>query len=577
MTNEIPFGKYRLLEKLATGAVAEIYRALTRTAEGQDLTVVIKRIRPELAQDLSFANQFIDEARIMAMIQHPNIARIYEWGRQDDALFIAMEYIEGTNLASLMQSRIEQSLRFPPMLAVHIASEVLQALHYAHGLKDAFGHSQKLVHRDICPANILLSSNGEVKLVDFGLAKATSRVQGTRPGIFAGKYTYRSPEHAAEGEIDGRSDIYSLGVVLYELLTGSKLHAERDTGAADIVRAIQQRPPSSIHADIPADLDALVLRTVSLDPAARPPSAMDLRTELLTFLNRWDRQVDADALSSFLVETLSERKSGTDERVGFAFGEATSHWFARGDELVKADAEELEDGDAEGRAKRERFAAGSTVMAVEAADLGTGRHTKAWLLVGGIACVMALVTWMVVSGLGDKGKPTVKIVEPEPRAEGFAGAVEIKTTPAEVLIFVDGDLVEPMGNPPRLMSQRAGKRRIRLMAPGYLPWEGDLVLEKDKPSVLDQTLVERKGKLVLQSQPPKALIFLDGKKAGRTPTTIEDLSAATTHKVVLRARKFAPVEFEIKPADWPEDVEAALVVEKKLEKQTRKRRRRRKP
>lgn len=602
MAEPTPFGKYTLLDRLASGPVADVYRAVTRKADGGELPVVVKLIRPEAARDQKFLTSFVDEARVASMLDHPNIARTYEWGKQEDSLFIAMEYIEGTNLASLMQSLVEQGLRFPPTYAVYIVSEVLIGLVHAHHLKDPYGNPMGLVHRDVSPPNIVLSSSGEVKLVDFGLAKVAAKLQATIPGVFGGKFTYMAPEQIRHSEVDHRADIFSCGVVLYELLTGQKLHSTgEDASVRAVVESARSRPPSSVHADIPAELDAVLLRAMAEDPAQRPQDAADMASQLTDFIERWDRQVDADTISSFLVDTLSGRAGQRKEQVGFAFGEATSQWMAQGEnleKLVKVPAaggpEDLLAGvppvprgpvdapppqptpDLGLRPPKKSFAGGETVMAIQDGGLGKGRQLKNLLLVLGVLAVAVLAVVLVITNLGKEDASTEETTEePAPAApKGFAGPLQVKTEPGGALVFVDGDLVEPQGSPPRIMGQRAGTHRIKLVVPGYLPWEGDVVLEADEPHTLEQTLQERRGPVTITSTPPRAWVFFDGKRVGRTPRTLEDVSAAKAHQVVLRRRRYRPEKLTIEPSDWPDDPAQALTIEKKLTRTRRRRRRR---
>ena len=630
----VPFGKYTLHERLASTPVADIFRASIHKADGGELSVVIKRLSPEMSQDPDFLANFVDEARVAAMLEHPNIAKTYEWGRHEGSLFIAMEYIRGTNLASLMQSVAEQNLRFPPTVALHVICEVLTGLAYAHGQKDPFGNIMGLIHRDVSPPNIVLSASGEVKLVDFGLAKLANRLRGTMPGAFAGKYTYMSPEQIRHKEVDARADIFSCGVVLYELLTGTKLKSmgeESDIGS--VLKAVTTKPPSSVHDDIPIELDELIARAMQEIPGSRPASAMVMLGELGQFVNSWERKVDAPSLAGYLVEVMSgqagqpeakaeqiEQEAKLDKpdetkpaevkpaevkpaeakpaeakpakaKPGFAFGEATSQWMAQGEnmeELAKLHPAPAEEPAApapppEPEFKpppKRRFSAGQTVMAILDGGLGKRRQFKTLLLLlAGIAFVVLVVVF-IISGLSkeDEIKKKEVVEEPPPApVEAFAGAVEFKTEPDGALIFVDGDLVKPEGRPPRVMGLRAGMHRIKLALPGYLPWEDDITFEADKPRVIEQKLEERIGNVVFASKPSKAKIYLNGELVGRTPKTVENISAAKSHKVVLKAkgRRWEPLRFSIEPPDWPEKIDEDLKIEKKLKKRKRRRRRRR--
>ena len=584
MSEPVEFGRYILQERLAVGQIADIYRATTTTSQGQTLVVVIKRIRDELSRDPAFSGAFIDEAKIASSLDHPNIAKVYEWSRQDDSLFIAMEYIEGTNLASLMQSCSEQSLRFPPTLAIYIVSEILAGLEYAHGLKDAYGDSLKIVHRGVNPHNVVVSSDGKVKLVDFGMARASNRVHGTRPGVFSGQRTYMAPEVFSSSAVDGRADGYSVGVLLYELLTGIKLH---DSGESEsIYGAISSRLPSSVYTDIPVDLDNAIQKAVNPEPDGRFASAGQMREELNSFLIHWDKQVDPPMLSSFLVEALSGRSAGKSGG-GFAFGEATSHWFSEGEDLLRMDPLAASSPAPEAAPVPESepdfapppkgsFTAGSTVMAVEQSGLGKKRHLKTSMYVGAGILAVALLMIFVISGLSSK--PDLQEAKPkieEKQEQGFSGPVQVTTDPPGALIFVDGDPVKPAGSPPRILNLRSGKRRFKLLAPGYIPWEGDVELVTSQPKDISKSLEPIVGTVVIRSKPSRAKVYMDGKRKGHTPISIENVSGAKAHKLVLKRRGYLPVRFEINPSDWQYDKEAKLVFEKELKRPKKRRRRRR--
>ncbi|NMB75276.1 MAG: protein kinase [Myxococcales bacterium] len=607
MNQPIPFGKYTLTERLAAGTFAEIFRAVTRTAGGTNLVVVVKRILPEASQNPEFSANFLEEARLASQLVHPNIARVYEWGRHQDSFFIAMEYIEGTNLASLEQSLAEQGARFPPTLGIYVACEVLKGLGHAHTLKDAFGNPLGIVHRGVNPPNIVLSSTGEVKLVDFGLARAAFRVRPTAPGAFASQATYAAPEQLRHQAVDHRADIFSVGVVLYEILTGQKLRSAGDeAGIQGVLAAARQRPPSRVHPDIPVELDEAVFAAMAEEPTLRPQNAEALRERLMGFLQRWDRQADAEALSAFLVDTLSGRARSHQQNARFAFGEATSQWMARGEnleELVKLTPSQKETADGflqdfgPGAAAapeppapaapvvsrepapsdaasaplmeappRGRFSTGETVMAVEASGLGRGRLWKnlAWVL-GALALLGLAGYWFATRLTAGAGATAAADAGPAP-VEKYAGEIQLKVTPEVAVVLIDGDPYRPDGNPPKLLGVRAGTHRVRLVSPGHLPWEGELTFVADQPGLIEQTLSPRKGKLTLKSDPPGADIFIDNKKVGRTPKTFEGFEAHREHAVVLRAKKYKDLKFKIERTDWPEDVEAPLLLEKKLER-----------
>ncbi|RMG16138.1 MAG: hypothetical protein D6729_11375 [Deltaproteobacteria bacterium] len=278
-------GRYRMGRRIAVGGMAEIFLGRMEGAAGFQKEVVLKRILPHLAEDREFVEMFRDEARLAARLSHVNIAQVFDFDEEDGVLFLAMEYVHGKDLRRVQVAARDAGLRITPMRATHIAREVARGLAHAHGLRADDGTPLGIVHRDISPQNILVSFAGEVKITDFGIAKAAQRSSVTAEGIIKGKSGYMSPEQAAGRTVDARTDVFALGIVLWELLTGRALF----TGATDIeiLHAVQSRavpPPSSIHPDVPAELDAVVLRALERDPAARFPTAAEMESALADVL-----------------------------------------------------------------------------------------------------------------------------------------------------------------------------------------------------------------------------------------------------------------------------------------------------
>src|SRR5512139_2277258 len=216
------FGRYQLLELIARGGMAEVHKAKSHGVEGFEKVLVIKSILPELSRDAEFVEMFVKEAKIAVSLSHPNIVQVFDLGRADDRYFIAMEYVAGTDLSTLLRRAARHELPLAPALSVFIASEVAQALDYAHRRRDQDLQPMSLVHRDVSPQNILLGFEGAVKLTDFGIAKARHKVEeNTQAGVLKGKYAYMAPEQARGEPVDARADLYALGIVLYECLSGT--------------------------------------------------------------------------------------------------------------------------------------------------------------------------------------------------------------------------------------------------------------------------------------------------------------------------------------------------------------------
>ncbi len=272
------FGRYRIERRLGVGGVAEVFLAWQLGPGGFERKVALKRPLPDLAEDPECAAMFLDEARIAAQLHHRNIVQVYEIDQQDGVYFIAMEYVDGPSLRSLIKTAAARGQRVPVRVGASIARAVLRALGHAHQLTDAHGQSVGLVHRDVTPSNILLTAAGEVKLVDFGIARAADRMYRTRTGMARGTVPYMSPEQAQGSPVDARSDLYSAGAVFYELFTSHRAFPEGPTTSAPL--GVSRLEPS-----LPAALDSVLARALSFDRKHRHANAEAFWGELVEVLS----------------------------------------------------------------------------------------------------------------------------------------------------------------------------------------------------------------------------------------------------------------------------------------------------
>jgi serine/threonine protein kinase len=280
-----PFGRYRLLDKIASGGMADIYRGVAIGAQGFERVVAIKRIREEAAQVADIGEMFADEARVSALLEHPNIVQVYDFGAVGGNYFIAMEYLRGKNLDEVLRALRAADERMSPPLAVFIAGEVARGLAYAHAFRDKRGQRMDIIHRDISPANIMLLHAGAVKLLDFGIARVTSElrlaVTRGRGGALKGKSPYVSPEQIVGDEVDARSDIFALGAVLWETLTGQRLFSGgSDLDTMEAVMHTEILRPSELAPGIPPALDQIVLTALARDVRHRYDTAEQMAADL---------------------------------------------------------------------------------------------------------------------------------------------------------------------------------------------------------------------------------------------------------------------------------------------------------
>jgi len=328
------FGKYVLLKPLAHGGMGDIYLALGGEMGGFEKLCVIKRVRARRENE-SAVRRFLDEAKVVVKLSHGNLVQVFDAGCVGDEVYLAMEYVEGSDLRDLMVKCDETKLRVPTEVALYVALQVCRGLDYAHGFGDL-----KLVHRDICPSNVLVSYTGEVKLTDFGLASSRLKEEQTAPGKVFGRFAYLAPEQAHRGEIDLRTDLYATSIILWELLTGHQMRPgpHTDPGLAlSQVRSGKITPPSARNPRIPPELDAIVIKGLQQEQNRRYGSAEELRRALAKVLARQAPTFDAAGVHDFMRqvygEKIDEARSERERLLGQSydrFRRASSTSFAGG-------------------------------------------------------------------------------------------------------------------------------------------------------------------------------------------------------------------------------------------------------
>ncbi len=307
LKKQIPFGKYMLLDRINVGGMAEVYKAKTLGVEGFERLLAIKRILPNIAEDDEFIAMFIDEAKISVQLTHSNIAQIYDLGKIGDAYFIAMEYISGKDLRSIFDKMRMRGEHLPIPMTCYVLSKLCEGLDYAHRKKDAAGRPLSIIHRDVSPQNILVSYEGEVKIIDFGIAKAANKASRTQAGILKGKFGYMSPEQVRGLPIDHRSDVFAAGVCLYEQLTGERLfQAESDFSTLEKVRNVDIELPSTFNSAIPQALERIVMRALAKDVEDRYEWCSDLGDDLQRFLITSDSIFSRSDLANFMKAAFAE-------------------------------------------------------------------------------------------------------------------------------------------------------------------------------------------------------------------------------------------------------------------------------
>ena len=318
-------GRYIIKRKLAEGGMAEIFLASAVGPEGFSKDVVIKVVRSFLANDSQFVQMFIAEARLVSRLNHANVVQIFDFGKHGESFYLAMEYVRGASLWDVRNRCRDRGVPFPPTLAAEIGAQVARGLQYAHALSEG-GQRIGVVHRDVTPHNVLLSFDGAVKLTDFGIAKATTTQ--TAPGMLKGKFAYMAPEQARGEKVDARTDLFALGIVLWELLTGGRLFAG-DSDLA-VLRAVQESliaPPARLNPDVPVELSDAVMKALARKPDERFQTGFEMEKTLANYVLRNAKSVDDSSVSLFIQHMFREEfeapVDGPDEAIspGDNFGE----------------------------------------------------------------------------------------------------------------------------------------------------------------------------------------------------------------------------------------------------------------
>jgi len=442
------FGRYILLDRIAGGGMAEVYRAVLPGPEGFKRTFVIKKILPRFNKSEKFVEMFVHEARIVALLNHPNIVQVYDFGSVEGQYFLAMEYLRGHDVLAIVRRLRALKRMFPIPIAAFVAHEVASSLAYAHTLAGPDGKPLGIVHRDVSPANIMCLREGGVKLVDFGIARAAieSGIEQTDPGMFKGKLRYAAPERLRNEPFDGRSDIYALGVTTWEMLTCRHLFRGADVAELwNLILGMPIPPPSSVRTDVSASLDAIVMRMLERDPKKRYQTVRSVAEDLEEAMDK--TKFKSRDLPKLLVDMFGVKRDSSQfaiSRISPELLASTGDRQAQKVVELPSSAIILQKTGSAGRPRRLGAAwVWGTVLAATAIALG--------LLAGkGRFSAMTRTPIVVPAGRGDP--PDVRS-DPEPTVKKPArsrSTEPFKATPRQpVNPIADGQSVDPFKVPPR--------------------------------------------------------------------------------------------------------------------------------
>ncbi len=310
------YGKYFLVKKLAEGGMAEIFLAKQMGVERFEKNVVVKRMLAHLSGVPDFVAMFLDEARLAATLAHPNVVQILDLGLEEGCYFIAMEYLAGEDFSTVIRSAAKKGTYVPLNIVLKVVADAAHGLNFAHEVVDAKGQKLNIVHRDVSPSNIFVTYNGQVKMLDFGIAKAESRVTNTTAGVVKGKYQYMSPEQASSSPVDRRSDVYSLGVCLYEALTNTRPFArESDLAVLNAVLKNEYRPPLDVRPDLPPEVVQIIVKALAPTPETRYQSAAELAQDIEQYLRATTSVSNGKALGQYMVEFFGDERVQSKTRI----------------------------------------------------------------------------------------------------------------------------------------------------------------------------------------------------------------------------------------------------------------------
>ena len=479
------FGKYELLDRIAAGGMAEIFRARYEPAPGVTKQVVIKRILPHYAENKAFIGMFTNEAKIVMGLSHGNIAQVFDFGSIDGDYFLAMELVDGHPLSKVVKRARTLGIPvLPPEFAAYICAEMLKGLHYAHARLDESGRPLKIVHRDVSPQNVLISYEGQVKLVDFGIAKArNASSEETAANAVKGKYAYFAPEQAKAKELDQRTDVFASGIVLYELLTGQLPFQGRLMDVmARIVRG-QFQKPRELNPRIPPDLERVVLKAMALEKSDRYQTAEAFQQDLNRFLANNHPEFMGGMLTLFLHLLFEEElvKDGRPVQLPREFVERAQKWkLPLPPPATPGKRDEAEDPTEMVALSEARLTFGTSAAKFD--EVPPPPPKFPW----GRAVVL-----LVAAALVGFGAVTVlqKLKE---------STVEITSIPSGAQVLLDG---KPLANrTPTQLAKLSGDRTLRLevTSPGYRSWKNEIPIKSGQ-----HLLVEAKLELLPPPEPPK--------------------------------------------------------------------------
>jgi serine/threonine-protein kinase len=533
-----PFGKYILLEKLATGGMAEVYLAKMPGAENVSKYFAIKRILPQFSGNLEFIEMFKEEAKIAVNLSHSNVVSIYEFGELNGQFYIVMEFVGGRNLRQILNKLGKVGKRFSIDQILFVIGEVAKGLDHAHrSIDGTTGRRLNITHRDMSPQNVMVSFDGEIKIVDFGIAKAESKIENTRAGTLKGKFGYMSPEQADGQEVDFRTDIFSVGIVFWELIAGERLFvANNEINTLRKIRDCVVPSLNKIDPSIPAELERIVNKALARDRNLRYQSCSELQKDISKFMNRQYPDFSPQDFSHFMRSVFTDELKELREKL-IQFAKVSGSSMNEKTEVMRDHTQTVtETANPPSNFNRASFEDKLKEINFEVSFKKDG--TKPKLISDGSTGLMKNATSI---GLPPTGTSTNYTNTMHKRPSNFGRNMIVA-----ILVIGGGFFGLSEYNPKLLSSLLSSSNEDnshQKQTPANLPVETKQLASKD-PSIPDKPPAPTTFKVLVRSNPMGAEILLDGTKTGqRTPAEIE-VPANRPVKITLWREGYAKVEKE---------------------------------
>lgn len=550
------FGKYYLLEKLAVGGMAEIYKSKTFGVDGFEKLLVIKRILPHCAADKEFITMLIDEAKLSVLLSHANIVQVFDLGKVGEDYFIAMEFIHGINLRDILYRNRDSGKPLAVDISAYVVSEICKGLDYAHRKTDNQNKPLGIVHRDISPQNILISYEGEVKIVDFGIAKAAMNISHTMAGMLKGKIAYMSPEQATGQKIDQRTDIFSTGILLYEMLTGQKLYTgETQFEVLKKIRS-EQITEKDLPEHLPAGIRKILAKALAFDVDQRYQSAGDLQTDLTRFLYTAYSDFSPRRLSNYLKEMFAEEMQtdrASSMRVVVTEQQTASMSIRESERQVELvhNARAGEITAPGGNITRTAMRSSVPGMPPHGPKSSGGKKAAlTLLLLAAITAIGAGSWWLQRSTEPAAEVPPLENPQTAqdlpsnipPQTQASTGTLFVNSDPSGAAISVNGTSTN-LFTPATLQDLQLNQDlKITLSKPDFENYDQVVNLTNNKPQQLNSILKKiqpTSGEIMISSAPAGASIFLNGISTGRTtPATLSNLALQQEYTVEVQMKGF---------------------------------------